>query len=105
MVVTDIVHIGNQVSMTTDLKKAIDFLQRPDIHGLADGRVDIDGQHLFALVQRYETIMGTSPDLNTIESILTFSILYPERRLSAGSRQGEWRLLRPMTLKRTSALV
>jgi len=61
MVVTDIKHIGNQVSMTTDLKKAIDFLQRPDIHGLADGRVEIDGQHLFALVQRYETIMADIP--------------------------------------------
>ena len=61
MIVTDIKHIGNQVSMTTDLKKAIDFLQRPDIHGLADGRVEIDGQHLFALVQRYETIMADIP--------------------------------------------
>src|SRR3972149_10820116 len=61
MIGTDIKHIGNQVSMTTDLKKAIDFLQRPDIHSLSDGRVEIDGQHLFALVQQYETIMADIP--------------------------------------------
>jgi prefoldin subunit 5 len=28
MIGTDIKHIGNQVSMTTDLKKAIDFFNR-----------------------------------------------------------------------------
>ena len=61
MIVTDIKHIGHQVSMTTSLKKAIDFLRRPDIHGLVDGRVDIDGQHVFALVQRYETVMTDIP--------------------------------------------
>ena len=44
MIVTDIKHIVHQVSMTTALKKAIDFLQRPDIHDLVDGRVDIDGE-------------------------------------------------------------
>lgn len=61
MIVTDIKHIEHQVSMTTALKKAIDFLRRPDIHGLVDGRVDIDGQHVFALVQRYETVMAVIP--------------------------------------------
>ena len=61
MIVTDIKQIGHQVSMTSALKKAIDFLRRPDIHDLADGRVDIDGQHLFALIQRYETVMTDIP--------------------------------------------
>src|SRR3990172_955374 len=61
MIVTDIKHIVNQVSMTTELKKAIDFLQSPDIHYLPDGRVDIDGEHVFALVQRYETVLADNP--------------------------------------------
>ena len=61
MVVADIEHIVHQVSITSVLKGAIDFLRRPDIHDLADGRVDIDGQHLFALVQQYETIMVDIP--------------------------------------------
>ncbi|MEK7688726.1 MAG: YhcH/YjgK/YiaL family protein, partial [Deltaproteobacteria bacterium] len=50
-----------QFLMTTALKKAIDFLRRPDIRNLADGRVDIDGQDVFALVQRYETVKTDTP--------------------------------------------
>src|SRR4030066_432458 len=61
MVVTDIKHLGHQVSMTTALRKAIDFLRRTYVHGLADGRVDIDGERVFALVQRYETVMTDAP--------------------------------------------
>ncbi|MCC6543834.1 MAG: YhcH/YjgK/YiaL family protein [Nitrospirae bacterium] len=61
MIVTDIRHIAHQISMSSALKMAIDFLQEPDIHDLADGRVNIDGQHVFALVQRYETIIADIP--------------------------------------------
>lgn len=61
MIVTDLKHIEYQVSMTAALRKAIEFLRRPDIHNLADGRVDIDGQHVFALVQRYETVITDIP--------------------------------------------
>ena len=61
MLVTDIKHIDRQLSMTAALKKAIEFLRRPDIRNLADGRVDIDGQQVFALVQQYETIMTDAP--------------------------------------------
>jgi len=56
MIVTVLKHIEHQVSMTSVLKKAIEFLLRPDICNLADGRVDIDGQDVFALVHRYETV-------------------------------------------------
>lgn len=61
MIVTYIKHIDRQLSMTVALKKAIDFLRRQDIHNLADGRVDIDGQDVFALVQRYETVKTDTP--------------------------------------------
>ena len=56
MLVTALKHIDRQISMTASLKKAIEFLRRTDIHTLVDGRVDIDGQHVFALVQWYETV-------------------------------------------------
>ena len=56
MIITDIKHIEHQVSMMPAIKKAIEFLRRPDIHNMADGRVDIDGQDVFALVHRYETV-------------------------------------------------
>ncbi|MBI5096104.1 MAG: YhcH/YjgK/YiaL family protein [Nitrospirae bacterium] len=61
MIITDIKHIENQVSMTTDLKKAIGFLQRPDIHSLANCKIELNGQHLFALVQQYETVRADIP--------------------------------------------
>ena len=61
MVVTDIKHLGHQVSLTDALRKGIDFLLRPDIHLLSDGRVEIDGDRVFALVQRYETVMTDAP--------------------------------------------
>src|SRR3990170_6128664 len=61
MIVTDINHIEHQVSKTAFFKKAIEFLRRQDIHNMADGRVDIDGQDVFALVLRYETAMTGFP--------------------------------------------
>lgn len=61
MVVTNLKHIDHQACITTALKKAIDFLRRPDIGNMADGRMDIDGERVFALVQRYETIITDAP--------------------------------------------
>ena len=63
MIVTDISHVSNQVSMTPALQKGIDFLRRPDIQSLQNGRIDLNGQRVFALVQRYETQMKDDPKL------------------------------------------
>ncbi|MBI5874425.1 MAG: YhcH/YjgK/YiaL family protein [Deltaproteobacteria bacterium] len=61
MIVTDINHIEHQVSMTAFFKKAVEFLRRPDIHSMADGKVDIGGQDVFAIVNRYETVKTDAP--------------------------------------------
>ncbi|MBI4745345.1 MAG: YhcH/YjgK/YiaL family protein [Deltaproteobacteria bacterium] len=61
MIVSDRKSLRRQVSMTNALRKGIDFLLRPDIHLLTDGRVDIDGDRVFALVQQYETIKTDTP--------------------------------------------
>lgn len=55
MIVTDIDHVAQQVLMSPGLEKAFAFLRRLDVRTPADGRVDIDGDNVFALVQRYET--------------------------------------------------
>lgn len=47
--------------MMPSLRKAFDFLRGRDIHALPDGRVDIDGDRVFALVQRYETALTEAP--------------------------------------------
>ncbi len=61
MIVTDLAHIDRQVRVTPALRKAIDFLRRRDIDTLSDGRVEIDGDRVFAIVQRYETGKTDAP--------------------------------------------
>ncbi|MFZ2411772.1 MAG: YhcH/YjgK/YiaL family protein [Candidatus Methanoperedens sp.] len=63
MIVTRLNLIDKQVAMTSALRKAIDFLQRPDLHNMADGRMEIDGQQVFALLQRYETLVMDAPTI------------------------------------------
>lgn len=55
MIVTNMEHIEEQLRMTSDLRKAIDFLRQTGLPRLADGRTEIDGDRVFALVQRYTT--------------------------------------------------
>jgi YhcH/YjgK/YiaL family protein len=61
MIITDLNHIDHQAPMAPSLRKAIDFLRGKDLHALPDGRVDIDGDKVFALVQRYETARTEAP--------------------------------------------
>ncbi len=61
MIVADLKHIDHQVSMTNALRKAIDFLRRWDVQKLSDGKAEIDGERVFAVVQRYETTATDSP--------------------------------------------
>lgn len=56
MIVTDLMHIEREILMTPTMVKAIEFLRRPDLLALADGRAEIDGDRVFALPQRYETV-------------------------------------------------
>lgn len=41
--------------------KAFAFLRRPGLAGLSDGRYPIDGDMVFALVQRYDTAAAAEP--------------------------------------------
>jgi biofilm protein TabA len=61
VIVADLDKIDHQVPMTPSLRKAFDFLRGRDLHALPDGRVDIDGDRVFALVQRYETARTDAP--------------------------------------------
>jgi biofilm protein TabA len=61
MIVTDLQNSEHQVPMTPSLRKAFDFLRAHDLLQLSDGRVDIDGDRVFALVQRYETVPTDAP--------------------------------------------
>jgi len=61
MIVADLNNIDHQVLMTPSLRKAFDFLRGRNLRALPDGRVDIDGDTVFALVQRYETVRTEAP--------------------------------------------
>jgi biofilm protein TabA len=61
MVVTDLEHLAGQVDMTPGMKKALDFLKTAGSKNYADGRVEIDGDRVFALVQSYDTIATDAP--------------------------------------------
>ncbi len=43
------------------LKKALEFLRRPGLAALPDGRYELDGERVFALVQRYGTAEAGEP--------------------------------------------
>jgi biofilm protein TabA len=55
MIVTDLEHAAEQIALTPALQKAIAFLQQVRSQSLADGRVEIDGNRVYALVQSYDT--------------------------------------------------
>lgn len=61
MLVSDLNHIDQQIARTPGLEKALAFLRADHIHGLPDGRADIDGDRVFAIVQQYETAVTNDP--------------------------------------------
>jgi biofilm protein TabA len=61
MIVSDLKHIEQQVPMTPGLKKALDFLRRQDVRGLPEGKAEIEGDRVYAVIQRYATIKTEAP--------------------------------------------
>jgi biofilm protein TabA len=61
VLVSDLDHIDHQIDSTPGLRKAFAFLRSDFIHSLPDGRVEIDGDRVFALVQRYHTKTVDAP--------------------------------------------
>lgn len=62
MIVTDLHHIDLRIRTSPDLLKAIDFLRLRDLPGLPEGKVEIDGDRVYAMVQRYETKRNDAPN-------------------------------------------
>jgi biofilm protein TabA len=54
-IASDLKHIDRQIASKPSLLKALEFLRLRGIHELPDGKVEIDGQKVYAIVQRYET--------------------------------------------------
>jgi biofilm protein TabA len=54
-IASDLKHIDCQLANSPSLQKALDFLRLRGIRDLPDGKVEIDGQKVYAIVQRYQT--------------------------------------------------
>ena len=61
VIVTDLKHIDRQCPMTNGMIMAVDFLRLRGILDLPEGKVEIDGDRVFAIVQRYETVSSDVP--------------------------------------------
>jgi YhcH/YjgK/YiaL family protein len=61
MIVTDVKHITCHGDVTLAFTKAIEFLRLRGIHDLPDGKVEIEGDNVFAIIQRYETQEADTP--------------------------------------------
>ena len=61
MIVTDLEHAEAQIAPGGLLSRALKFLRCKEIPALPDGKVQIDGEQLFAIVQRYETAAAAEP--------------------------------------------
>jgi len=61
MIVTDLNNIDCHCDMSLALTKAIEFLRLRGIQNLPDGTVEIEGNKVYAIIQRYETQAAGSP--------------------------------------------
>jgi biofilm protein TabA len=61
VIATDLAHAERQLALTPGLRLALAFLRRADLAELPDGRVDIDGERVFAVVQRYPSLETGAP--------------------------------------------
>jgi biofilm protein TabA len=61
MVVTDLDHMAEQVAMTPAMKKALAWLKKNQGKDLPDSRLEIDGDNVYVMIQRYNTIAATDP--------------------------------------------
>ena len=62
MIVTDLEHAAGQLPAGSLMRRALEFLRRKDLLTLPDGRVGIDGERVFAIVQRYTPTAAPGPE-------------------------------------------
>ena len=55
MVLDELSHASEYFNLSVDIRRALQFLQQADLEGLPEGRHDIDGDQVFALVSDYRT--------------------------------------------------
>lgn len=62
MIVADLKNAEQLVPALPAFKKALEFLRRRDLAELPDGKYGLDGDRVYAMVQRYETLERAAPE-------------------------------------------
>ncbi|CAG0972602.1 evolved beta-galactosidase subunit beta [Anaerolineae bacterium] len=57
MIVSDLAHLPTQLKTNTAFDQAIEFLRQERWRGKPDGKIGIDGDTVFALLQSYTTLL------------------------------------------------
>ena len=63
MIVSHLDQLAQQVAPTPAMQRAIEFLTSVPAEGLHDGRVDLDGDTVYAIVQSYQSVVPSGPIL------------------------------------------
>jgi biofilm protein TabA len=61
MIVAELEQMTGQIAPSPNMQRALDFLRRVRGSDLRDGRIEIDGDRVFALVQSYLTKTASDP--------------------------------------------
>jgi YhcH/YjgK/YiaL family protein len=61
VVICSLAEAAAQLPPAAGFAKALAFLRRPDLANLPDGRYELDGDSVYAMVQRYATGPGPEP--------------------------------------------
>lgn len=61
MLLAILADLSNQMQATPRLQKALAYLESAEIDNLPDGRYEVDGDLVYALVQSYETLVSGIP--------------------------------------------
>ncbi|OGR45311.1 MAG: hypothetical protein A2X35_03440 [Elusimicrobia bacterium GWA2_61_42] len=75
MIVSDLERASRRIPPGPGVEKALEFLGRPGLRDLPDGRYEIDGERVFALVQRYETAPAGEPEFEAHRKYIDLQFL------------------------------
>ncbi|MDD5210528.1 MAG: YhcH/YjgK/YiaL family protein [Elusimicrobiales bacterium] len=92
MILADLENADSRVPAGAAFKKAIEFLRRGDIKDLPDGKYEIDGERVYAMVQRYKTISPAEPKFEAHRKYIDLQFL------AAGAEIIGWAPLEKMAI-------
>jgi biofilm protein TabA len=61
MIVTDLSHLSEQVAATPALQTAINWLHSANPSAMSEGKIEIDGERVYAFFQVYDTLAPDAP--------------------------------------------